>query len=138
MLKLLKHKRQGRDNADQSSKRNAYLLVSEGDRQRWNRSAMVPRANQDYSSGTARAAGAIAASDSFTTVHARAGAMPVMKSADYKCMHCNQIESYEASYGEELPEAINHYCYMVELNWPMHRQYSPPHTGRGSSGEKPK
>lgn len=60
------------------------------------------------------------------------------RSAEYKCRHCQRVEWVEVGYGEDLPEAVRHYCHVVEGHWPMLRRYSAPHTGTGSSGERPK
>lgn len=60
------------------------------------------------------------------------------RSAEYKCSQCQAVEWHETPYGEDIPEAVRHYCYAVEAYWPMLRRYLAPHTGTGSSGEKPK
>jgi hypothetical protein len=57
---------------------------------------------------------------------------------DYKCRYCQRIEHAEIAYGNDIPEALEHYCFQVQAHWPMQRVWSAPHTGRGSSGEKPK
>lgn len=60
------------------------------------------------------------------------------RSAEYKCIHCNQVEWAETPTGHDIPETITHYCFVLSSHWPMLRRYSAPHTGQGSSGEKPK